>query len=130
MTDAEVRVLKDTFSPTAAGVAQTTALFTVHKGERVVWASARKDTLAAGSTTSTLSLGDGADVDGYIAVTDTETGSVGTLVPGEGAYLATSGGKLYLADDTIDIDYIPGATPGVVAPKWSIRVGLIREWPT
>lgn len=51
--------------------------------------------------TATVNIGDGTDPDGFHAVTDIETAAA--AVVGGGAYAAAIG-KLYAADDTIDLD--------------------------
>jgi hypothetical protein len=53
--------------------------------------------------TGTLNVGDGADVDGYVATAN--VGTTGTVVMGAGAFAA---GKFYAAADTIDIE-VPAA---------------------
>ncbi|NIR13679.1 MAG: hypothetical protein GWN86_06915 [Desulfobacterales bacterium] len=92
----------------------------------VLYAYAIKTILAAGSTTSTISVGDGGDVDRLVAVTDTETGSVGDIVAGVTAAFPYQ----YTADDTIDADYIIGATPGATNPKWRIAVAVMDMLPS
>ena len=123
-----VTVRRRVFTPVDRTVTETKALFSVQRGHRVLWASVEKNTLAAASTTSTMTLGDGADVDGYVAAElDLETGAVGDLVAGDGAYLDASGGKLYTVADTVDVVYTAG-TPGAVTPRVTFAIGLIREW--
>ena len=118
------------FSPADRTANETTALFDVPKGSRVVWASCRKLRLAEAGSTSTMTLGDGADPDGFIASAqlDPETGTIGDLVDGQGAYFVTSGGKLYLVDDKVDVDYVASGTPGAVAPVVLFQIGVAREW--
>ena len=118
------------WTPATIGSNETTALLSVSAGERIVCASYRIHQLAEGATGSTVEVGDGADTDGYVATTDTESGAVGDLVNGAGAYLATSGGKLYNAADTIDLKYVASGTPGTVKPIVEVKVGVVREWPS
>ena len=122
--------LRRSFSPADRTVNETTALFDVPRGARVVWASAEKNVLAAAGTSSTMTLGDGADPDGYIATAelDLETGAAGDLVDGAGAYLDASGGKLYTSRDTVDVVYTASGTPGATVPRVTFAVGLVREW--
>lgn len=124
-----IEILQKTFQPAAVATDETKALFPIKKGERVLWASAQKLTLAAAATDTTITLGDGDDPDGFIAAIDTEDGAVGDLINGAGAYLATSGGKLYTADDTIDAVYDNGTTVGAVNPKVRFTVCVVREYP-
>jgi hypothetical protein len=110
-----------TFQPAAVGTAETTGILTVKKGDRIISVDARKTRLAAGSTTSTISIGDGGDVDRFIAVTDTETGSVEDYInPVSGVLPYT-----YNANDTIDANYIIGGTPGATNPQWVVRITWI-----
>jgi hypothetical protein len=119
------------FSPAAVGSNETTPLFPVNKGERVVWASHNPFVNAAAATASTMTLGDGSDVDGFISTTDLdlETSVVGTPIGGTGAYLANSGGKLYGADDTVDVVYTASGTPGAVVPRVLFVIIVAREQP-
>jgi hypothetical protein len=125
-----MQTIKRVFSPADRTVNETRALFEIPRGSRVVWAGDEKNVLASAGSTSTMTLGDGADPDGYVTTAnlDLETGSAGDLGSGTGAYLTTAGGKLYTADDTIDVDYVASGTPGSVTPRVTFAIGLVREW--
>lgn len=116
------------FQPAAVGSGETTAVFSVSKGERVVWAS-YLPLIASAGTTSTLDLGDGTGTTGFIAALDLDTNAAGTPVSGAGTFLANSGGKLYTVDDTVDAVYTTGATPGATNPKGIFCIAVVREWP-
>lgn len=124
------------FQPAAVGTTETTAVFSVRAGERVLWASAKPLIAAAASTNCTMDLGDGDDTDGYIVgatsgtagTFDLETATVGIAIAGAGALLANSGGKLYLADDTVDVVYTH-ATNGATNPKVRFRIAVVNEGP-
>lgn len=122
-----VEIREIDFQPAAVGSNETKALFAVRAGERVVFASARCLTAAAASTDTTMTLGDGASAAGYIAAIDLEATAAGTLVNGQGALLNQSGGKLYTADDTVDVVYA-GTTYGATNPKYKFKIGVVREW--
>lgn len=82
------------YNPSAAG---TTQIFTIPKGSAVIGAYMRVDTARVGGTS--LTIGDGADVDGlFTASPDTSTG----MKDASGAYVAEANGKIYASDDTID----------------------------
>ncbi len=122
-----------TFQPALVGTTETTALFNIKAGERVLWASAEIMINSAGTTNSTMDLGDGDDADGFVVGStsgagtfDLELGTVGVAYPGAGALLANSGGKLYLADDTVDVTYTH-ATNGATNPKARFRIAVIKE---
>jgi hypothetical protein len=116
------------YTPAAVGSGETVALLTVQPGDRVVAASVRMKIAAAASTTSTISIGDGTSVQGYVANIDTETTAANTLVDGQGA-LFNQGGKLYTVADTIDAVYTTGATPGAVNPALEWRITIRKaEW--
>jgi hypothetical protein len=116
------------WSPAAVGSTETAAIIPVKKGERVLWASAVVLTAAAASTDTTVELGDGTDTDGFIAAIDLEANAAGTYVNGAGALLASSGGKLYTADDTIDAKYA-GTTFGATTPKLRFTVAIVKDVP-
>ena len=127
MTYLHTRVVERDFQPAAIGTTQTKALFAVKAGERCIAASLKTQKRSqTGVATSTFAVGDGADPDGYMAASNTDQ-AAGTLVDGAGALFANSGGKLYLADDTIDMTYAK-ATAGNVNPKCRVRAVLRREW--
>lgn len=119
------KLTKD-WTPAVIGADETAALFNVAAGVRVISASYRVKTNAAAGTDSTASLGDGSGVASFVAAIDTE---LGTLGDGAGAYLANAGGKLYTADDTIDVTYAHGTTPGATKPVIAFTVTFRREWP-
>lgn len=129
MAYANIRTITREFQPTAVGSNETTAVFSVQAGERIVWASCLPITAAAAATTSTITLGDGSDVDGYITTTDydPEAAALGVPIPGTGAYLANSGGKLYTVDDTIDAVYTANGATGA-RPKVRFLIALMKEW--
>jgi len=102
------------WEPAAVGSDETVALFGVKKGERVVMQGHRLLVAAAVGTSSTVTLGDGDDPDGYqtAAQLDIETATVGAPASGAGAYLAPSGGKVYAASDTVDAVYTASGATG------------------
>ena len=126
-----LRRIEKYWSPVAVGSNETTPLFFVNKGERVLWVSFNPFVNAGAATLSTATLGDGSDVDGYISITDLdlETSVIGTPIAGTGAYLATSGGKLYGADDTVDLVYTASGTPGTAVPRVLFVIVVAREQP-
>ena len=117
---------------TAADTDETTAIFSVKAGERVLWASVLPLVSASASTSSTIIVGDGTDNDGYLTSTawDPEAAALGTYISGDGALFALSGGKLYTVDDTIDVIYsavAAGDTGGIEKrPKARIAIGVVR----
>ena len=118
------------FTPAVATTDETRQLFAVKKGTRVLYASAYIQAVASVGQVGTMSLGDGTAVAGYIAAfTPTlALNPVGTLIPGTGTLLATSGGTLYIVDDTVDVtfDYTSG---GVLFPAARFTISVVREWP-
>jgi hypothetical protein len=110
-----------TFAPAAVGTAETTPIMSIKKGDMVIAVDIRKKILAAAGSTSTISIGDGGDVDRFVAVIDTETGSADDWVIGVTAVFPYT----YNADDTIDADYIIGGTPDTTNPQWLVRVRWI-----
>jgi hypothetical protein len=116
------------FQPAAVGAGETKELIAVKKGERVLWASYKVDIPAAASTDSTMILGDGTDTNGYIEAIDLETATAGQVSTGTvGTLLPASGGKLYAADDTIDVIYA-GSSFGATNPKVTFCVAVVRDW--
>lgn len=128
MTYLHTRVLERDFQPTAIGSTQTKALFAVKAGERCIAASLKiLIGSQVGTATSTYKVGDGATTDGYMAAEGTVQVAGVLIDGGAGAFFASTGGKLYTADDTIDIVYT-FAVPGNINPKCRVRVVLRREW--
>jgi hypothetical protein len=115
------------YQPAAVGSGETAALLTVQPGERVTRVSARMRVAAAAATTSTISIGDGTSVQGYVANIDTETTVAGTLIDGQGALL-NQGSKMYTVADTVDATYTTGATPGATNPALEWRITTVKEW--
>jgi hypothetical protein len=129
MSQQQIRVITKDYQPAAVGTAETVQVFSVKKGRRVVWASAMPLTAAAGTTNTTIELGDAGDTDGFITAIDTETMVPGTPVDQPGAYLANSGGKLYTTDTAINAKYVNGGTPGATNPKVRFTIAVVREYP-
>lgn len=116
------------FQPAAVGSTETKALFAVKEGWRVLSCSARVLQNSAATTDSTMTVGDGSDVDGFlVATTDLDLETSTGIVNGAGAYLATSGGKLYAADDTVDVVYTAGTTPGATNPKVRFTLTFTKD---
>ncbi len=120
------------WSPAAVDTDEVTALFAVTAGTRVVAASAELLTASAGTTNSTAELGDGTDADGYVTSAsgsgnlDLELATPGVINQGTGALLAASMGKLYTADDTVDVTYTNN-TQGLINPVVAFRIYTLRE---
>ena len=139
MSFQQIRRLEGYFQPAAVGSNETTPIFAVKPGERVMalWIQV----MIAGESgvaTSTIEIGDGTNVDGYLdnadlpnitgmsepyATTDAATYPAGTILDGNGEFLighSTSGygflGKLYTVADTVDVVYTAN-TSGAVNPK-------------
>lgn len=125
---ANLQYLSKLYSPAAVGAGETAAIFQVKKGTRVWAAGMQCLVAAAASTDTTLAVGDGTSTAGYIAATDLETTTAGTVVPGVGALLNQSGGKLYTVDDTVDALYA-GTTFGATLPRYRIWIVVSREVP-
>jgi len=69
---------------------------------------------AFNGTTPTISIGDGDDDEGFVAMADITIASP-ALYPGNGVFFSASNGKLYTEDDVIELDYIynTGTTTGL-----------------
>lgn len=147
MQPLDIRLIQFTFQPDAVGSRERKTLYPVRAGDRVLWASARKLTLAAAASDSSMKLGDGDDEDGYITADtehvpsgesdpsaevgdlDLESGIANDLVNGSGAYLQTMGGHLYLRDDAITVYYDPGLAAGATNPKVAFKIAIVKgEW--
>jgi len=113
------------FEPAAVGANETKALLQVKKGDRVLFCHAEKQVLAAAATDTTVTLGDTGDPDGLITAIDTETGAVGDLLNGAGAYMI-GGGKLFIANGTIDAVYA-GTTYGATKPRIKFHIGIVEK---
>jgi hypothetical protein len=113
----------------AVGSNEVQPLFQLKAGARVLAAWCRVIVAWAAATTPTFTLGDGASVTGYITDANANEELAGPY-DGTGAYLATPNqGKLYLVDDTVDVDYIAGATPGAVNGKVRFYILVLQSDP-
>lgn len=124
-------IVRRNFQPAAVGTTETTAIYSVAKGTRVVSVSVKGITAAASSTNSTIQVGDGDDTDGFVKTTDYDLeNAVATIKPGTGAYVdSTQTGKLYESADTVDVVYTINSTPGATTPKVQVALVIIREFP-
>lgn len=111
---------------TPPGGTTNIALFNVEAGVRVISASMRILVAAAGGSVA-YGVGDGTDVDGYITDADMAETAAG-LKNGTGAFLVTAGGKLYTADDTIDLDIVQ-TTVHTTQPQLYVTATFRREEP-
>lgn len=142
--------LRTQFTPASVSAFERKLLFPLRRGDRVLCASAMKVVLADANTTSTITLGDTADEDGFITADtvhnqnflleeqddpaivgdlDLESGNVRDLVDGTGVYLAKSWGKLYSEPDGIYATYRPGTSDdeyGSTVPVVDFHVTLLR----
>jgi hypothetical protein len=125
---AATRMVHINWSPAVATTSETTAVFSVRPGDRILWCSAMPMISASVGAVGTVSLGDGNGVASLIGVfTPTQAASpLGTLIGGAGAYLANSGGKLYTVADTIDVDFIY-TSGGVIKPVIKFHIAVTRE---
>lgn len=140
------------FTPASISTFERKVLGKFDAGDRVLWAVARKSTLADANTLSRITLGDWDDPDGFVTADlvdeqvydlgsdtplvttgdlDLETGTEGTdYVDGSGAYLQRSGGKLYTAPAFLIATYEPGGDAsayGTTVPSVVFYVGVIHH---
>lgn len=110
------------FRPAVIGTNETALIFPVAAGWRVIDARVRVVEAWTAASTPTISLGDGTDVDGYVTDADIDEESVAEY-PGNGAFLNLARqGKLYSVDDSIDLTYVAGVTPGTTG---KVRVSCL-----
>jgi hypothetical protein len=98
------------YAPAGAGVIQ---LFSIPAGWAVVGLYARVDQARVGGTSVTVGE-TGGDIDGYFTEAQLDTdGAIGLRAAAPGAFMAglSTGGKLYLAKDTIDAALIGTMDP-------------------
>lgn len=109
------------WQPAAVGSDETTTIFKLKKGQRLLSATARVDGPADASSTMTVSLGISGTVQGFIANFDPETA---TMVDGQGTLLANAGGYLATADIDVIVTYDQTTYAGTnvkVMFTWVIR---------
>lgn len=130
MATAQIRYKSKLWAPASATGTETAALFNIKKGERVLWASCLPEVSASVGSVGTVSLGDGTSVQGFVAnFTPTQAANpIGTLLPGAGALLNQSGGKLYTVDDTVDVTFTY-TSGGVIVPVIRFIIAVVREYP-
>lgn len=107
------------FTPTTAQLADTNPvaypMFTVPAGWRVVQCDIRiLVPFAAGAPT--ISVGDDGTADGFIEAADITIGTAG-IYPGKAAFNDNQFGKLYTADNTVDLTYTGDALTTAGAAK-------------
>lgn len=84
----------------------------VKKGQAVIYGATNVLT-AFDATTPTITIGDGSDADGYadntdVALATARTATTPAFKPFSGLGQPYANGKLYTADDTIDVAWNPG----------------------
>ena len=97
------------WSPAAKATTETTPIFHVKSGWRLLAASVRVITPLKAGSTGTLVVGDGGDTDRFITaavVTETTAG----IYDGGGAGFTPGGGYLYTTEDAIDVVYTADPT--------------------
>lgn len=117
-----INVFSGEYAPAAVGTAEVIPTLSLREGDIVLYAYLQKLVLAAASTTTTVSLGDGGSVARFVAATDTETGAIGDIVTGVVANFPFQ----YTVDDRVDIDYAAITTPGTVNPRWRVFIVYMR----
>jgi hypothetical protein len=104
------------FKPTAAQLIDTAdvvyPMFPVKAGQLCARVDCRILVLFDG-TTPVMLVGDGDDPDGYMDAGDITEGTAGIYM-GKAAFHNAQGGKLYTADDNVDLTFtgVAGATTG------------------
>lgn len=133
MADYPIYVIQKQCRVSNPAVAEDYFIYKAMPGDRVIACDVQKTTLAAGSTNSKFTVGDGAEgsvVDsGFVigADVDTEAGSAADFVDGTGEYLVNSGGKLYTVTGNIFAHYVTGTTPGATAPNVLVRLWVAKK---
>lgn len=114
-----IEIIERSYKPSGAG---TTQLFTIPAGTAVVGCWVRVDVARVGGTSVTI--GDGSDVDGYATETELATTATGYKA-GAGAYLAAGSGKVYASDDTVDavLTGSPSTNPEIKVFLGILRIG-------
>ena len=112
------------FTVAARGTTETKALFSVSKGDTVLFSYLVHLIASSGFTDSTFDVGDGSDTDRYLDGIDCD-GASGTFVTGTTATVPYT----YTADDTIDIIYTQGSTDGSVEPSVRVVIGMVNSNP-
>ena len=97
-------------------------LCAVKAGDRVLNVAVRIRTAFDGG--AVFDVGDGDNADGYIPTASITEGTAGLYNSTTGALLATAQGKLYLADDNIDLSHTGNA--GSTAGEALIVIHILR----
>jgi hypothetical protein len=127
MARSYLRQRTKTFEPAAVGSDETKALFSMRIGDRVRSMTLVPIRAAAGSTSSTITIGDDTGATEYFnSAYDPEAAAVdGTPIDADGTGIAAGGGKLYTAADTIDIIYTANGATGAL-PKCRVTIEYTR----
>lgn len=115
------------FQVTAVATGEIWPVMQVKKGDRILSTSLMALKAAASTTDTFFVLGDGSTINGFQTAFDTEANAAGKIVSVDGAYMLTAGGKLYDADDTIDLEYDESTTEGAVAPKIRVTIRYTND---
>ena len=133
MAEYPIRVIQKACRVSNVANAERYFIYKAMPGDRVIACDIQKTTLAAASTNSRFTVGDGAEGsvvnEGFLveADCDTEAGSAADFVDGTGEYLTSSGGKLYTTQTDIYARYVTGTTPGATAPEMLVRLWVAKS---
>lgn len=110
----------------AGAVTETVPVFAVRSGVRCSRLVGNVVTAEVGGS-ATQTVGDATDVDGFFTDAVLAAGTAG-IKDSAGAFVATAGGKLYTADDTIDIVHTVTTDP-TTRPVIDFKATFEREIP-
>ena len=119
-----VQLKSGEFTAAAVGSSETKELFSMEKGDTVLFVYTVSLATIAGGVDSTWDIGDGGDTDRYYDGVTT-VGTVGAFVSGATATVPYT----YTAKDTIDVIYTQNSTDGSVAPGIRVVVGYVNASP-
>lgn len=142
--------LRAKFTPASISAYERRPLWRLTPGDRVLWVSVHKLTLADSGTLSTITLGDWDDPDGFVTAgkvhdqspnpeidpnaenegdLDLEAPTAGDHVDGTGTYLRTANGKLWLTNEQVFATYDPGqsaADYGSTLPVVEFHMAIVK----
>ena len=112
------------FTAAAVGSSETEELFSMEKGDTVLFVYTVSLATIASGVDSTWDIGDGCDTDRYLDGATT-VGAAGLFVTGATATVPYT----YTVKDTIDVIYTQNSTDGSVAPAIRVVIGVVNASP-
>ena len=121
MAYALIKTRVKNYTPAAVGSGETTTIFPLKKGTRVLSIAIKKLVLNDGTTPTVQLQMSGGNAAGLLAATNTFGGAVGDVIDGNAADFNRTG-YLCTSDQNLQAQYVVGGGAGTIAP--TVRVAM------